>query len=271
MIIHTTFTNGLFGFAKLYLRTFKHSNGDDFKIVFTTTDLIDDEISQLKDLYKNLIIHNYKFDYEPFCKELGITEEEAKKLKYKVEHKSAKIDALGTKWKLYISGNKRIKTDFPFVMKKYESEDLIVHFDVDMYFKKPLDNLFNLMEKNDFTVMYRPHLKPIQSRTWICAMGIKTKNKQSKRFIEEWGKEYDTIPLKDKPNDHEQISCYKVYKRFLQEGKIKFGNIPEYYLSIGKNGTESGHIISGNLSAVGKDESIRRFNKDFNRLKAKTR
>jgi hypothetical protein len=263
MIIHSTFTNGYFEFSKLFLNSFKQSNGNELKVVFTTSDLTDDQMKELKSIYNNLIIHNKKFDYKPICKALRITKKRAKQLKYEVEHENARKESMRPKWKMHVAAENRVKIDIPFIMKEYESEDLIAHFDIDMYFKKPLDKLFKIMRDHDFTVMYRPHLKKEWRRIWMCAMGIKTNNINSTKFIEGWGKELDKIPLKDKPFAYGQTSCYRVYKRFLTNSSIKFGNVPESFILAGTTGRENCLIVSGNKSTVGKDRSLQRFKLDF--------
>jgi len=263
MIIHSTFTNGYYEFSKLFLRSFKTSNGENLKIVFTTFDLTSDEMTELKRIYSNLIIHNKKFNYKEICKELNITVKQAKDLQYKVEHEHARKNTSRPKWKMHVAAENRVKIDIPFIMKKYESEELIAHFDIDMYFKKSLDSMFKIMEENDFTIMYRPSMKKDWRKVWMCAMGIKTNNIHASNFISEWGKELDKIPLRNKPFAYGQTSCYNAYVRFLKESKIKFGNIPEKYIVAGFDGTEDALIVSGNKSAVGKDRYVRRFNADL--------
>lgn len=263
MIIHSTFTDGYFNFSKLFLKSFKCSNGDGFKIVFTTTDLTKKQIYELKNIYHNLSIHNYTFDYSKICKELNISEVIAKELKYQVEHKNAKLNSMGKNWKMHVAAEKRVKQDIPFVMKYYKDENLIAHFDIDMYFKKSLSDLFYIMNQHDFTVMYRPYLNEEYRKIWICTMGIKTNNKNVDIFIREWGNELDKIPLKDKPYSYGQTSCYRVYKRFLKNKKINFGNIDANYIVTGITGKEDAYIVSGNSSSVGKDNSLNLFKNDF--------
>ena len=263
MIVHVTFTDGYFGYAELFLESFKHFNGNDLKVVFTTTDLTVGQIEKLENIYSNLVVHNKAFDYRPICKELGLSEKEVKRLKVEVEHQHAmRTKPLRTKWKMHVAAEKRVKIDIPFIMGEYESEDLIVHFDVDMYIRKPLDDLFDLMEKHDFTVMYRPHLDVEWRKVWICAMGIKI-NLQTSDFMKEWGKELDKIPLRDKPFGYGQTSCYRVYKELLDSSYIKFGNIPERYIVDGFSQNQNALIWSGNTPRLSKDNSLRLFRERF--------
>lgn len=264
MIIHVTFTDGYFGYAKLFLESFKYFNDSGLKVVLTTTDLSTNQMGELEDIYKNLIIHNRTFDYKPICEALNLSKEEIKKLKVQVEHNHARrTKILRTKWKMHVAAENRVKIDIPFIMEKYKSEGLIAHFDVDMYIRKPLDNLFRLMEKHDFTVMYRPRFNIEWRKIWICAMGIKT-NVHASNFIQAWGKELDKIPLKDKPFAYGQTSCYRVYKRALENFSIKFGNIPERYIVDGKSRDHNALIWSGNDGVLSKDNTLKYFREDYN-------
>lgn len=279
MIVHITFTDGYFEYSKLFLESFKHFNGSNIKVVFTTTDLSVDQMERLGDVYSNLIIHNKPFDYGPICKALDLSEEEIKRLKTKVEYDHAMMKSeLRTKWKMHVAAENRVKIDIPFVMDRYQSEDLIVHFDADMCVMQPLDILFRRLTESDFTVMYRPQLKIKCRRVWICLMGIKT-NKQGRHFMEEWGKELDKIPLKEKPFAYGQTSCYNVYMRSLEDPKIAIGTIPLSWIADGiitdqealakkyavdRQLPSKALVLSGHNAAVSKTKALSRMRGKFN-------
>lgn len=103
-------------------------------------------------------------------------------------------------------------------------------------------------------------------------MGIKTKNNNALDFIKGWGEELDKIPLKDKPFAYGQTSCYRVYKRFLENRNINFGEIPENFILAGNNiniRKKDALIISGNNASIGKDKMLKNFKDDFQRRKLK--
>lgn len=269
MIIHSTFTNGYFQYAVLYLQSFKQLHGEEYKIVFTTTDLNEEQIDTLHSLYNNLDVHNKAFDYGPICRALTIPKRKARKLQTFVEHRQTQIaNPLRTKWKLHVAAEKRVKQDIPFVMNEYHDTDLICHFDIDMYFRKPIDPVLEIIKDNDFSTIYRPKLPHDWRRTFICIMGMKT-NDNGHRFMRTWGKELDSIPLKDKPFGFGQTSCWLVYKKL--KDKMELGNIPEWVVTDaikkGKKKTklvEKALIWSANNPRGGnKDETLAKFRKDF--------
>lgn len=264
MIFHVTFTDGYFKYAELFLQSLRRVHGTEFKVVLTTTDLSADQMEQLVSIYDNLVIHNKPFNYGPICKALNRTEERIKKIKSLVEHDHARHwKYLRTRWKMHVAAENRVKIDIPFVMEQYKSEDLIVHFDVDMCIMKPLDPLFKIMSQHDFTVMYRPSRKLDWQRIWMCVMGIKT-NGRASFFMKQWGYELDKIPLEDKPFAYGQTSCYNVYHKILQHQTVGLGNIHETWIADAmaenKNKINRALVLSGhNPFTGGKDVVLKKM------------
>jgi hypothetical protein len=237
--------------------------------VLTTTDLSADQMEQLEDIYDNLDIYNKPFNYKPICEALNRTKERIKKIKSLVEHDHARRwKYLRTRWKMHVAAENRVKIDIPFVMKQYESEDLILHLDVDMCVIKPLDPLFEVMLQHDFTVMYRPSRKLVWQRTWICVMGIRI-NGRAGFFMKQWAKELDRIPLKDKPFAYGQISCYNVYHKTLENPKVKLGNINQTWIEDGttenQRKVDRALLLSGhNPFKGGKDVTLEKMRHKLN-------
>ncbi len=268
MIFHVTFTDGYFEYARLFLESLRRAHGTEFKAVLTTTDLSTDQMEQLTDIYSNLIIHNKPFNYGPICKALNRSEERIKKIKSLVEHDHARHwKYLRTRWKMHVAAENRVKIDIPFVMEQYKSEDLIVHFDVDMCIMKPLDLLLKMVSQYDFSVIYRPRRKLVWQKTWMCTMGIKTNNRAS-FFMKEWAKELDKIPLEDKPFAYGQISCYNAFHRILQHPKVRLGKIPPKWIGDGVAGqkkTKGALVLSGhNPFTGGKDAVLKKMREKLN-------
>ena len=269
MIIHSTFTDGYFEYAKLFLRSLKSCHDEDYRVIFTTTDLVVDQLEQLKEIYDNLEIYNFAFDYKPICEALCLPLRKVRHLKTGVEHDQAMMaDVERVKWKLYVAAEKRVKIDIPFVMNQCDTGGLIAHFDIDMYFRKPLDPIFDIIRQNDFSTICRPKIKQLWRRTFICIMGIKTNN-NGHRFMRTWGKELDSIPLKDKPFGFGQTSCWTVYKK-LQD-KMELGNIPEWFVTDAiKKGKKKRKLVkkaliwsANNPRGGNKDQTLIKFRKDF--------
>lgn len=265
MIIHNSFTDGYFDYAKLFLESFKIYHGEDIKIVMTTTDLSDNNIFELQKLYNNLDIYNESFDYKPICEELNMSKEDIKKLKYGVEHHNARQNKyLRVRWKLHVAAERRVKYTIPYILNTYESEDLIIHSDIDMYIRKPLYTLFEYLRKYDFSVTYREYMSKEWRKIWMCLMGIKP-NGAGKRFFKQWAKELDKYSLRDKPFAYGQISCYRVYKRLLTNKNYNLGNIPEKYID--DKLSQKTYICSGNDPNLTKDGALKLFKLDLERIK----
>ena len=61
-LIHSVFTNGLFSWAQIFLKSLNLSE-NRYRIIFDTFDLTDNQIINLKKLNKNLEIRNQKLDF----------------------------------------------------------------------------------------------------------------------------------------------------------------------------------------------------------------
>lgn len=269
MIIHAYFTDGLLNYAKLFLESFKYHNGEKYKIVLTTRDLTPNQIGQIKKWYGNLEIINKPLDYQKISQMSGIPIPQLKKCKREVETGIATEKMKNhVKWKQYISIEDRYRDSVMEVMKKYKNtEDYLVHFDIDMYIRKPLDDLFRIIKQNDFTITFRLKLKSEWQRVFGCLFGIKLDNKGF-QFMKEWHSQIDKIPLKRKPFGYGQTSCYYAYKALKNKG-FKWGNIPESYIArrINNKKNQNAAIWSGNYVVLGKNKCLELSRKDFNKHK----
>jgi hypothetical protein len=262
MLVHCYFTDGLFEYACLMIESFKYHNGEDMKFVLTTRDLKEKQIEHLNKIYSNLDIINEPLDYKRLERLTGITKEEALKVKKEVEMgKTFGESKKMMMWKRFASIDDRYRNSIVEVMSKYKKEGSILHFDADMYIRKPLDDLFELVENNDFTITFR--IKEIDRRkVFGCLLGIKT-NKNGFAFMNAWKKRIDEIPSTEKPRGYGQYSCYLAYTD-LKNSNIKWGNIPEKY--IGKRSEENAPVWSGNNGS--KKYNIISGREDFKKIKS---
>lgn len=264
MIIHCYFTEGLTYYALLLLESFKYHNGEKYKFVLTTRDLNEKQEAQLRNKYNNLDIINKPINWQKICTEVGFNKSKILNCKKEVETRTARhIKPDLVKWKQYISIKDRYRDSITEVMKKYPDAGHILHFDADMYVRKPLDDLFTLIERNDFTITFRLDTGPEWRRVFGCLLGIAV-NEKGFLFMDTWRKYIDDIPLAKTPFGYGQTSCYYTYKE-LKYSDISWGNIPEEY--IGKSMEENAAIWSGNNVKHGKTKIKDLSLNDFKKIK----
>lgn len=238
MIIHTYFTDGYIGWARLFIESFKFHHGQKNRLVIDTRNLTNENIKEIKSLYKNIEIRNKEIDMDDFCKQSGLSMERALIEKNRTEREEQLRTRENIMWKLYIAAQDRYRNAIPQVLKDYmkkKDADFLYHFDIDTFFRKPINPLITITKKNDISIINRvekfkkfknkppKHFKMILA----CFLGIKFDPKVFK-FFDSWKKHLDNIPLKDKPLGYGQSSMYYAYLENLKN--IKWGKIPEDFV-----------------------------------------
>jgi len=266
MLIHSYFTDGLFEYACLLIESFKYHNGEDMKFVLTTRDLNEEQIEYLNKIYKNIDVINNPLDYERVSRMTGMSKEDIIMCKNQVEKRAtrsgnAEFMARMIKWKQFASIEDRYRDSIIEVMQKYKDEDFLMHLDADMYIRKPLDDLFNLIRNNDFTITFRLKEKP-HRRVFGCLLGVGI-NDRGTTFMKAWRKRIDNVHFKKKPKGYGQTSCYLAFMD-LKDSGLKWGNIPEEY--IGKRNEKNAPVWSGNLGS--KKNNMESGWNDFKKIKS---
>lgn len=255
MVIHSYFTDGFYKFGINLIRSLKNIHGEKYPVVLTTRNLNLDQINLLNAIYKNLRVFNEALDIDYFVEKTGVRKEEALKYKYEIEklnvNKSNRTNVL---WKQFISVEDRYKKS---IMEVWEFTDQkhILHLDADSYIRKPLDPLFDIIKRNDVSLIFtndnRPHRKIFGS-----TIGLK-KGKNALKFMNAWIKEIDKIPLKNKPLGYGQTSCLAAYN--ITKNQIKFGRFNPIWVK--PNLDERAIIWAGNHPR-GKEKTANLF-EDF--------
>jgi hypothetical protein len=256
MIIHSYLTDGFYGWAELFVESFAFHHGHEHKIYLSSRDLTIEQADKLKSLYPNLVIRNKILDINAIAKRAKSTPENILKLKNHIEN-----DAVNKKsfiWKQAISVEDRYKTSIIEVMKHFPDEDYLIHFDIDMYFRKPLTDLFEIIKSNDITIKFRLKSK-LNRKVMGGLIGFKI-NKLTMKFMKRWVYHIERIPLYQKSLGYGQTSFYYAYMD-LQD-KLKWGNVPSSYIS--PRFKEDDFIWSGNTPA-GKAKNLIRCRQDFNK------
>lgn len=248
MIIHSYLTDGepMYRFAELFLDSYKHYNGEDVKIVFSTRDLKKNQILNLKRRYKNLDILNSSLNYNYLEDKLGFDKDKVKRIKRAVEVGRSityKTDLI--KIKQFISVEDRYRTSIPDVMDRYRDYNHMLHLDIDMCFCRNANKLFEIIKENDISLRFRP--KHSAKKRWIVGglIGISI-NENGRQFINTWSNYIDDVPLVNKPKGYGQLSLYYTFQD--EKENIKIGEFPRWVMSNNKDYDKDKMpiLISGN-------------------------
>jgi hypothetical protein len=225
MLIHAYLTDGFFQWAKFFLETFKFHNGTGHPIIFTTKNLTEPHINELKNVYSNIEVDNKNFDMDLFCKRSGL--DKGTLLRYKREVEFIHVTPENRVWKLMVAGDDRIKSIYNIVKDKFIGESHVLHFDIDMYIRAPLIDLFEFVERHDISIKLRLASK-INRKTMIGLQGYKF-NSSSVDFLERWIRHIDAVKPSDRHLGYGQTSCYYAYEEV--KDKYNWGDIPSKFIS----------------------------------------
>ena len=255
MIIHSYLTDGFYGWAELFVESFSEHHGYEHKIYLCTRDLTNKQVETLENLYPNIVVSNRRLNIEKIAQRARISREKVLKLKKHIEN-----DAVTNKtfiWKQAISVEDRYKTSILEAMVNNPEEDYLIHFDIDMYFRKPLTHLFKIIRDNDISIKFRLKLKP-NRKVMGGLIGFRLCEK-TKKFMHKWVDYIDKIPLYNKPLGYGQESFYYAYRDMKDQ--FKWGDVPSNYIS--PRFQDSDFIWSGNTKA-GKAKNLIKCREDFN-------
>lgn len=254
MIIHSYLTDGFYGWAEIFLKSFLHHHGDEHKIFLSTRDLTNLQLNKLRRLYPNIQIINKKLNLERIAKQARLSVERIKVLKNHIENDCVTDNTFI--WKQAISVEDRYKTSILESMRFNPKEDYLVHFDIDMYFRDNLKELFDLIKDNDISIKFRLNSK-VNRKVMGGLIGFRVCDKV-KKFLIRWGYHIDKIPLYQKPLGYGQTSFYYTYMEF--KNRMKWGNIPGKFIS--PRFLETDVIWSGN-TPDGKTNNLIKCIEDF--------
>ena len=161
MIIHSYLTNGFYPWAELFLESLRFHHGIDNKVILSTRDLTMKQMRKLFELYPNIIINNKPLDIELMSKKSGLSIEKLMKYKHEIETKC--ISGNNVIWKQFISVEDRyrnsiveaIEESIDIIKENHTTETHLLHTDIDMYIRQPLDDLFEIVESHDISIKFR--------------------------------------------------------------------------------------------------------------------
>jgi hypothetical protein len=259
MIIHTYFTEGYFGWAELFVKSLRKSNGDELRVILSSRNLDEKRQDQICKLYPGLVIINKNLKYTQMAKRAKI--EKSALLRYKNQVETMKVNSENKVWKLMIAAEDRLK-EISRVLRDFESP--MLHVDVDTYVKKDITPIIEMVESHDFTTRWRidkqikrdGHVKYENRATLISVQGYNG-SQNSKDFLNTWIDHLCNVPPHERPTGFGQASCYYAYLDW--KDKMTFGDVPPEFLS--PQGHGKGILWGANKGY--KKDTLREYQNDY--------
>ena len=257
LIVHAYFTNGFFGWAKIFVESFRHTNGNDIRICLDGRDLSNNQIDELSS-HKNITIYNRELNKEWLAKRAGIGVNEL--LTHKDQIEKVHVTDKSKIWKLMIAADDRVKSIREALHRYKDSKHTyMLHCDIDLYFRNKITNLFNLIRSHDISFRFRLNSKP-NRKIMIGVEGLHIK--KSIAFLDQWIRYVNDVKPADRPLGYGQTSCYYAYRDLKDQ--YKWGDIPIEFISPHMRPDD---IIWSANTTKGKTENLQICRDDFRRLK----
>ena len=252
MIIQAYLTDGFYPWAEFWLESLRrwHPN---IPVIFSTRNLSKQQIETLsKD--KNVDVQNEELTYAKLAKRANL--DINKMMDFKKQVETVHVTDKNKIWKLMISADDRVKSVYKILKQVEGKTDYLMHIDIDMYFRQPLDDLFQIIKSHDISMRFR--LKSKENRKVLGSLqGFKIGQK-SLKFMETWIKYIDNLAPVNRPLGYGQTSCYYAYRDMINE--ISWGKIPPKFATAQM---DPNAVIWAANTMKGKTENLKLFKEDF--------
>jgi len=256
MIIQAYLTDGFFPWAEFWLESLRHFH-PNIPVILSTRNLTNEQIAQLESV-NNVTVQNEELTYAKLAKLANL--DINKMMDFKKQVETVHVTNENKIWKLMISADDRVKSVYKVLKQVRDQTDFLMHIDIDMYFRKPLHDLFDIITAHVVSMRFRLHSK--ENRKVLGSLqGFKLCDKTFK-FMETWIKYIDNVKPVNRPLGYGQTSCYYAYRELINE--IKWGKIPPKFATAQM--PDHGVIWAAN-TLKGKTENLRLFREDFNLIK----
>lgn len=261
-ITHTYFTDGYFGWAKLFVESFIHFNDMNRNfLILSTRNLKKDQIDELKSYHDMIIIKNKNLKYGELAKRVGVDKQTIIQWKHTVEFE--KVNKECKAWKLMIAAEDRLKEIFE-VLRKHNPNRLL-HVDVDTYVRGDVTPIFDVIDQNVFTTRWRYNkqikrdgfVKYENRATLISVQGYR--GLEAREFLKRWIELLDEVPPAKRPTGFGQTTCYRAYLEFQDRKPFTWGQIGPEFLS--PQGFGNGILWGGNKGNKG--DTLKLYRKHF--------
>lgn len=234
-MIITQCSDNYFGWGKVFLESFRLTNGTDAKIHINGVYLKDKQIEVFKSLYPNLTIKNHTYPMKDIVERFGVTTDDFQRCRDAV--------ALGFKkdcrwWMDFVVVEERISQLYETI-KNNSIEKYWLHLDIDMMFRESINPLIKGLRKNNVICRFRPDktfIKPNKKNTpeymRIAGGMVGVKGVLGREFIKEWRDQIFTKMgqgIQGRGEPWGQTALYYAYLKF--KDYYSFGQIHEKWLT----------------------------------------
>lgn len=195
ILIHTFLTEGFMGWGELFLESLRIHHGEAIRVRVDGCNLTNDNIALLKKIYSNIEVHNKLIDMDAAASECNVSLNTFHEWRESIER--GEVTPTNYLYKIFISVNQRYRNMDKVIDYARESGyGLLLHSDADIYFRDSMDNLFEIIENHDFTILFRDRQEH-RLKVLGGLLGFNLNNNID-HFIEIWMSEIDKVPFKER-------------------------------------------------------------------------
>ena len=195
ILINTFITSGFLGWAELFLESLRFHHGEEIHVLVNGLGLEENEVTLLKNIYGNIEVDNRPIDYQQAAQELGVDINTFHNWRREIERGGATDE--NYLFKIFVSVNQRYRSmDKVINDARNNGYELLLHSDADMYIRKPINNLFQIMEKHDVTLLLR-NMETHRLKVFGGLLGFNLKANIDP-FLNTWMNEIDKVKFKER-------------------------------------------------------------------------
>lgn len=192
LLVHTFATDNYVAWAELFLEALRFHHGQRPHVRLDGWDLSDDRIALLRKIYANLDVRNRSGGDEDVAEKLGV--DLATVLGWKDEIEYGETTDRNFRFKLFISVDQRYRSLQSVAAEaKERGYDYLIHSDVDVYLRRPLHRLLEIIDRHDISVFLR-ETDLHRMKALGAFLGLNLKGNVD-AFLERWMREIDAVPL----------------------------------------------------------------------------
>lgn len=223
VLFHTFTTDGYIPWAELYLESLRYHYGDKVNVRIDSLNLNDAQVDLLKKIHSRLDLRNVCKDYGEAAREIDVSPDRFQR--WQTELESGKINKDNYLFKIFISVNQRYRSMDEVIAEAIDSGfTYLIHSDVDAYFRRRLDCLFNILETNDLAAFFRNRSKS-QEKILGAFLAFNLKG-NIREFVTEWMKQIDAVPFRSRWRGFGQSALW--YAAQNTKGSVRVADLSAY-------------------------------------------
>lgn len=265
VLVHGYLTSGMFELAKVFLDSLAFANGNHFRVILSTRDLVPEQIAELHNHYSDLSVENEQLDYVYLANRANCSY--ATLMKYKEEVEGRYVTKENKVWKLMIAAEDRPRSLYKLLERGEGWRYPILHFDIDTLFRKDITPLVDLGIAHDCCLLLRPNINPVKARITISTMTWK-RNDRTLKFFERWMHHLDIMPPPQRPIGYGQTSCWYAFKDVPE---LITHTLSHNWGYPGKqNNSKSNFVWAGAIHKLAKDDCVKKFESELEGLQCES-